>query len=74
MPAPYTDNLTGPQARRPKTPKLACPRLAARVTAWLADWWSPQQIAARLRIEFPGDLSSCLCMGPALVYLGMRSA
>jgi IS30 family transposase len=43
------------QARRPKTPKLACPRLAARVTAWLADWWSPQQIAARLRIEFPGD-------------------
>jgi IS30 family transposase len=55
MPAPYTDNLTGPQTRRPKTPKLACPRLAARVTAWLADWWSPQQIAARLRIEFPGD-------------------
>ena len=43
------------QARRPKTPKLACPRLAARVTAWLADWWSPQQIAARLRIEFSGD-------------------
>jgi transposase, IS30 family len=43
------------QARRPKTPKLACPRLAARVTAWLADWWSPQQIAARLRIEFGGD-------------------
>jgi IS30 family transposase len=43
------------QARRPKTPKLACPRLAARVTAWLAEWWSPQQIAARLRIEFGGD-------------------
>ena len=43
------------QARRPKIPKLACPRLAARVTAWLADWWSPQQIAARLRIEFGGD-------------------
>ena len=43
------------QARRPKTPKLACPRLAARVSAWLADWWSPQQIAARLRIECGGD-------------------
>jgi IS30 family transposase len=43
------------QARRPKTPKLACPRLAARVAAWLADWWSPQQIAARLRIECGGD-------------------
>ena len=43
------------QARRPKAPKLARPRLAAQVTAWLADWWSPVQISARLRIQFPGD-------------------
>src|SRR6516165_3086219 len=43
------------QARRPKTPKLACPRLAAQVTRWLEEWWSPQQISRRLRIEFPGD-------------------
>jgi IS30 family transposase len=43
------------QARRPKTPKLARPELAAQVTSWLHEWWSPQQIAARLRIEFPGD-------------------
>jgi IS30 family transposase len=43
------------RARRPKTPKLACPRLAAQVTGWLAGWWSPQQISRRLRIEFPGD-------------------
>src|SRR5215469_14337504 len=43
------------QARRPKTPKLACSQLAAQVTAWLAEWWSPQQISRRLRIEFPGD-------------------
>jgi IS30 family transposase len=43
------------RARRPKTPKLACPRLAATVTAWLGAWWSPQQIARRLLIEFPGD-------------------
>jgi transposase, IS30 family len=43
------------QARRPKTPKLACPELAARVAAWLAEWWSPVQISARLRMEFPGD-------------------
>jgi transposase, IS30 family len=43
------------QARRPKTPKLACPRLAAQVSGWLAEWWSPQQISRRLRIEFPGD-------------------
>ena len=43
------------QARRPKTPKLACPELAAQVATWLAGWWSPVQISARLRIEYPGD-------------------
>jgi IS30 family transposase len=43
------------QARRPKSCKLARPELAAQVTSWLAGWWSPQQIAARLRTEFPGD-------------------
>jgi len=43
------------RARRPKRPKLACPRLAAQVTAWLEEWWSPEEIARRLRIEFPTD-------------------
>jgi transposase, IS30 family len=43
------------RARRPKLPKLACPRLAAQVTAWLEEWWSPEEIARRLRIEFPAD-------------------
>ncbi len=43
------------RARRPKTPKLACSRLAAQVTEWLEAWWSPQEISARLRIEFAGD-------------------
>jgi IS30 family transposase len=43
------------QSRRPKTPKLACPRLAGKVAEWLEQWWSPQQIAERLRIEFPDD-------------------
>src|SRR5580692_6357031 len=36
------------QARRPKACKLACPELAARVTSWLSDWWSPVQISRRL--------------------------
>ncbi|HUY51512.1 MAG TPA: helix-turn-helix domain-containing protein [Streptosporangiaceae bacterium] len=31
------------QARRPKTCKLARPRLAAQVTGWLEEWWSPVQ-------------------------------
>jgi IS30 family transposase len=43
------------QARRPKTPKLASPQLAGRVSGWLEQWWSPVQISRRLRIEFPGD-------------------
>jgi IS30 family transposase len=43
------------QARRPKACKLARPELAARVTSWLTEWWSPVQISRRLRIEFPGD-------------------
>ena len=43
------------RARRPKTPKLGRARLAAQVTTWLKQWWSPQEIAGRLRIEYPGD-------------------
>jgi IS30 family transposase len=43
------------QARRPKPCKLAGPRLAAQVTGWLEQWWSPQQISRRLRIEYPHD-------------------
>jgi transposase, IS30 family len=42
-------------ARRPKVPKLAHRPLADQVSTWLATWWSPDQIAKRLRIEFPND-------------------
>ena len=44
------------QARRPKPAKLAgSPRLRAEVERRLAQRWSPQQIAARLRVDFPDD-------------------
>jgi IS30 family transposase len=43
------------QVRRPKPCKLACPRLAAQVTGWVEQWWSPVQICARLRMEHPHD-------------------
>jgi transposase, IS30 family len=43
------------QARRPKVCRLASPRLAAQVSCWLTEWWSPVQIAGRLRAEFPHD-------------------
>jgi IS30 family transposase len=40
-------------ARRPKRPKLASPELAREVEARLLAWWSPEEIAAKLRLEFP---------------------
>ena len=44
------------RARRPKPCKLASsPRLRGRVETLLAQRWSPQQIAARLKAEFPDD-------------------
>jgi IS30 family transposase len=42
------------RARRPKTTKLAgCRALCARVIADLERLWSPEQIASKLRCEFP---------------------
>jgi IS30 family transposase len=46
------------KARRPKVTKLASqPELCARVIADLEAWWSPEQIARRLRAEFGNDAS-----------------
>jgi IS30 family transposase len=45
------------RVRRPKTAKLASsPRLRAEVERWLTLRWSPQQIAARLVLDYPDDL------------------
>ena len=42
--------------RRPKATKLAShPRLFSEVERGLREWCSPQQIASRLRLEFPDD-------------------
>ncbi len=40
-------------ARRPKPAKLASVELASEVEARLLRWWSPEEIAAKLRLEFP---------------------
>lgn len=42
-------------ARRPKIPKLAAGPLCSQVSSWLEEWWSPEEIARRLRIDFPDD-------------------
>jgi len=43
------------QTRRPKPFKLANPRLAAFVIDGLEQLWSPEEISARLVVEFPDD-------------------
>ena len=44
------------RVRRPKSGKLArSPRLLAAVEAGLERRWSPEQISARLRLEYPDD-------------------
>ncbi len=44
------------KAHRPKVAKLArCPRLRRKVEGLLAERWSPQQIAHRLRLDHPSD-------------------
>ena len=42
-------------ARRPKVRKLTCRALSGQVTEWLKELWSPEEIARRLRLEFPED-------------------
>ena len=50
------ERVTQSLARRPKPTKLSgSPRLVAEVERGLARGWSPQQISARLRVDFPDD-------------------
>jgi IS30 family transposase len=42
-------------ARRPKSAKFSHLPLLSLVSAWLEEWWSPEEIAERLRVEFPDD-------------------
>ena len=54
------------RVRRPKPHKLAHLELAATVEDWLRRWWSPEQIARRLRIEYPGD--PMMQVSPETIY------
>jgi IS30 family transposase len=56
------------QARRPKVAKLAgCARLRAQVEEWLVEeLWSPTQISAQLREQFPGD--PMMRVAPETIY------
>ena len=51
------DMTAARRAQRPKPAKLAThPRLCREVERRLMDYWSPQQIAARLICDYPDDL------------------
>ncbi|MGI8829910.1 MAG: IS30 family transposase, partial [Candidatus Limnocylindria bacterium] len=43
------------RSRRPKRPKLGTGPLLSTVETWLEEWWSPEEIARRLRLEYPED-------------------
>lgn len=43
------------RSRRPKKAKLCAGLLLRTVETWLEQWWSPQEIARRLRLEYPKD-------------------
>jgi IS30 family transposase len=46
-------------AARPKLQKLAgSPRLVVAIEQGLRERWSPQQISARLKLDYPDDESS----------------
>jgi len=44
-------------ARRPKPVKLVAGPLCDKVSQWLKELWSPEEIANRLRLDFPSDPS-----------------
>lgn len=55
--AVHADEAADRRARRPKQAKLTrCPRLRVEIESMLDKRWSPQQISARLVVEFPDDL------------------
>lgn len=43
------------RSRRPKRARLGTGPLLAIVETWLEQWWSPEEIARRLRLEYPED-------------------
>ena len=43
------------ESRRPRLGKLSHPPLNELVTQWLEELWSPEEIAQRLRLQFPDD-------------------
>jgi transposase, IS30 family len=49
------EHRAGEQALRPRAAKLACARLAGVVGEMLEARWSPQQIARRLKLEYPDE-------------------
>ena len=58
------------ESRRPRDTKLSqSPRLVAEIEAGLKKCWSPQQISATLKVDYPDDLE--MRISPETIYLSL---
>jgi IS30 family transposase len=70
--ATRADDRTCVAARRPKRSKLAaCARLRRAVTGMLERRFSPRQISARLRVDYPEGVRLSVCETGATVVMSV---
>jgi IS30 family transposase len=62
------------QSRRPRSPKLQNPKMRRYVQQRLRQYWSPDEIAGRLRLDFPRDRSRRVSHQTIYAWIGTQEA